>query len=130
MASWNHKMTQGLNVMDGGGVASSRGTLILAVATDHGTYLAADSRSTNPKSDAAQKIFQCGGGAFISVCGDIVLKAAVPDAEGKLVHGVLDLTKSLDLISSAYGGDNSDLVQYVATEVFAPLSEFWQQCVL
>jgi 20S proteasome alpha/beta subunit len=48
-------------------VGDSRGTMILAVCTDHGVYLACDSRVTNPSSDSAQKIFQCGASAFIAI---------------------------------------------------------------
>jgi hypothetical protein len=104
--------------------------MILAVRSKRGTYLACDSHCSNPASDEAQKIFQCGSSAFIAISGTVVARGSAVYPDGKVVSGTLDLMELLDRVCSDYAGDNTDLVEYVATGVFHPLWKFWQQCVV
>jgi len=104
--------------------------MILAVRTNHGLYLACDSRLTNPASDAAQKIFRCGSHAFIAISGTVIHRSSLPQPDGSELNGTLDLMKLLDRVSSKYFGDNSDLIEYLAGNVHGPHWTFWQQYIM
>ena len=103
----------------------STGTLILAVRTERGIYLASDSRSTNPRLDTAQKIFKCGHVAFVALCGTVIARIASPLPHGEESVATLNLMTMLDEISNEYPG-NCDVVEYTKRRTYATLDSFWK----
>lgn len=112
---------------------SSSGTLVITVRTDHGIYVACDSHLTNPPagqpSDQAQKIFQCGPKAFIAISGTVIARAGSVQPDTADAFVALDIGRLLDEISARYLGDNSDLVQHVASQLYYPMAEFWERYI-
>jgi hypothetical protein len=112
---------------------SSPGTLVVTVRTNDGIYVACDSHLTGsvvaPPSDQAQKIFQCGSKAFIAISGTVVARAGIAQPDNTLAFVALDLGRLLDEISSRYFGDNSDLVQFVASQMYHPIADFWERYI-
>jgi hypothetical protein len=106
----------------------SRGTLILSVRTEHGVYLASDSRSINapnPPSNAAQKIFLSGNFAFLALCGVVIARASLPPVQGTQTTATLNLMTALDQISNEYDGSR-DVVEYTAARFYSTLEAFWK----
>jgi hypothetical protein len=111
-------------------ISISRGTMILAIASDHGLYLASDSRMVNPSvgtsSNAAQKIFQCGPRAFVAISGALIHGGFTRQQHAR-TEIKLDLMRMLRSISSCYVGDNSNLVEYIATHLSAAYEKFKEE---
>jgi hypothetical protein len=108
--------------------AQSCGTMILAVRTGHGVYLAADSRMSNPVSENAQKIFMCRASAFIAISGTLILRGFF-DRENGRTRTSLNLMKVLTDVSSGYAeSDAMSLPEYIAERVHGAISMFCQKC--
>ena len=100
----------------------------MAVNTDHGFYLAADSRITRPtgRTDEAQKIFLCGTSAIIAISGALILEGSIETISGKRIERKEDLTRLLADFSCSYSGDNSGLVQSIVDLLYGPVLNFWR----
>lgn len=111
-----------------GWIELSCSTLILSIRTQHGVYLASDSRSTNPQSDSAQKIFKFGGNGFAALCGTVTARAGLPPLDGKQTVATLDLMAMLSEIANEYDGCH-DLVEYAMYRSYRTLKPFWEAYV-
>ncbi len=106
---------------------TSHGTLITAIITRRGAYLAADSHGTSPPSDSEQKLFKCGNVGFVGIAGTLVCRASMCTDNGKVIcSGVFNTSVILSETSLRYPGDASSALQNIGSIIYKELKPFWE----